>query len=195
LRGRRGTYLQKNKNSPGPPRKLLPLSLLRLLRLPGRGVLQVLQDGADELVGVSQVVAFHHEAVPDVGLLKIHLGVLEDQVDVGVDGGRARIAVINIGDLPGDDDEAAFIQDGEAVVDFPVGAQLIDDRPLGDESQFFAVQFFQGGVDPGQHLLFVFQGRVAVLEEITGGELLGAHRRALGRGRASTGEEQQDGQG
>ena len=107
-----------------------------------------------------------------------------DQVGIGVERPRAPVAVIEVGHPAGDDDEAAVIQDGEALISGPAGVHLVEEGALGDEAQAFPIEPLQGGVQEGQDLLFFGQGDPLEAEEIAAGELLGADRGARRRGRA-----------
>ena len=144
------------------------------------GPLQAFHNGADKLVGVSHEVTFHHVAIPDVTFGDIHPGILDDDIDIGVDPGLAAVLVVEIGHLAGDDDQAAFIQDGQLRVGLDAGVRFFDDRAFGNEAIAVLGEFFEGGVDLGQDLFFFLEGNLLVLVKVAGGELFGLDRGFLG---------------
>ena len=144
-----------------------------------RGPLQAFQNGAHKFMGISHEVTFHHVAIPDVTFGDIHPGILDDDIDIGVDPGLAAVLVEEVGNLAGDDDQAAFIQDGQLRVDLDPGVRFFDDRAFGNEVIAVLIEFFEGGVDLGQDFLFFLEGNLVVLVEVAGGELFGLDRGCL----------------
>ena len=168
-------FLDVNLASWGRPGRLPVLGL--------GGPLQAFQNGADKLVGISHELPFHHVAIPDVTFGDIHPGILDDEIDIGVDPGLALVLVEEIGHLAGDDDQAAFIQDGQLRVGLDAGVRCLDDRAFGNEAITVLGEFFEGGVDLGQDLLFFLKGNLVVLVKVAGGELFDLDRGFLGPAR------------
>ena len=153
------------------------------------GPLQAFQDGADKLVGISHKITFHHVAIADVAIGDIHPGILDDDIDIGVDPGLASVLVEEVGHLAGDDDQAAFIQDGQFRVGLDCGVGFFDDRAFGNEVKAVPGEFFEGSVDLGQDLGFFLEGNLVVLVKVAGGELFDLDRGFLGPSRDDPGDE------
>jgi len=127
-------------------------------------------------MGISHELTFHHVAIPDVTFRDIHPGILDDDIDIGVDPGLAAVLVVEVRNLAGDDDQAAFIQDGQLRVDLDPGVRFFDDRAFGNEVIAIPIEFFEGGADLAQDLLFFPEGNLVVLVKVAGGELFGLDR-------------------
>ncbi len=153
------------------------------------GPLQAFQDGAHKLVGISHEITFHHVAATDVTFRDIHPAILDDDIDIGFDPGLAAVLVVEVRNLAGDDDQATFIQDGQLRVDLNPGVRFFDDRAFGNEAKAALGEFFEGGVDLGQDLLFFLEGNLVVLVNVGGGELFGLDRGFLRPTRENPGDE------
>lgn len=153
------------------------------------GPLQAFHDGTHKLVGISHEVTFHHVAIPDVTFGEIHPNLLDDDKYIGVDTVLAAVLVVEVGNLAGDDDQAALIQDGQLLIGLNLWVGFFDDRAFGNEAIPFPVEFFQGGVDLGQDLLFFLDRDLMVLVKITRGELFGRDRGLFGPDRGDPGDE------
>lgn len=107
-------------------------------------------------MGISRIVTFHHIAIPDVTFREIYPDPFDDEINIGVDSRGARVLVIKVGDLMDNDDQAAFIQDGELLVGLGFGAEFTDDRALGNKPETIPVELFQRRINLAR--IFAFSG-------------------------------------